>query len=88
MTPFDNMITSPGEKNIHIDGILHLISRCSQVPEALGSGLRTLNQMSRTCDYKSENLDSYLTLMLMKCVTLDKLCIFLCIKIFISKQDC
>lgn len=88
MTPFDNVILSLGEKNIHIGHILHLISRCSQVPEALGSGLRTLNQMSRTYDYKSENLDSYLTLMLMKCVTLDKLCIFVCIKIFIYKHDC
>lgn len=69
------------KKNIHIDGILHLISRCSQVPEALGSGLRTFNQINRTCDYKSENLDSYLTLMLlMKCVTLDKLCIFCALK--------
>lgn len=80
MTPFDNMILSLGVKNIRIDGILHLISRCSQVPEALYSGLRTLNQMNRTWDYKSENLDSYLTLMLMKCVTLDKLSIFCALK--------
>ena len=42
VTSFDNMILSPGEKNIHIDGILQLISRCSQVPEALDSGLRIL----------------------------------------------
>lgn len=67
MTPFDNLILSPGEKNIHIDDILHLISRCSKVPEALGSRLRSLNQMNRTFYYKSANVDSYLTLMLMKC---------------------
>lgn len=47
MTPFDNLILSPGEKNIHIDDILRLISGCSKVPEALGSRLRTLNQMNR-----------------------------------------
>lgn len=80
MTLFDNLILSTGEKSIHIDDILQLISRCSKVPEALGSRLRTLNQMNRIFDYKSANLDFYLTLMLMKCVTLDKLCIFCALK--------
>lgn len=53
MTLFDNLILSTGEKSIHIDDILQLISRCSKVPEALGSRLRTLNQMNRIFDYKS-----------------------------------
>lgn len=80
MTPFDNLILSQSGRNIHIDDILRLISGCSYVLEALGSRLRTLNQMNRTFDYKSGNLDSYPTLMLMNCVTLDKLCIFCALK--------
>lgn len=80
MTLFDNLIFSLGEENIHINNILHLILRCSKVPEALVSRLRTLNEINRTFGYKSANIDSCLTLILMKCVTLDKLCIFYALK--------